>query len=386
MIIDGASSGLRAKTSLINSTISPLAAGATFTGGWEKVTAFPSVMLAVKTDQMGSAFMEFSPDGVNLDSSLTYKVSANIPDIHRLSVGREYYRSCFTNTSTSGQAFLRLQTIYGDQVALTAPANLNIQQDADASVVRPTDFGYELALGKWEGTTLWNKWGYNADIDGAAETIWSSGGLFSRLTSASGLTVVSSSTADTAAGTGVQSIVIYAIDENYLAKTIVVTLNGTTPVIVPTGTLTTFGINRAAVYAAGSGGFNAGTITITATTGGAIQATIPLGEGSSQHAFFFVQAGHKALIDWLYINMIKTSGGGKPEIITKCWVTSLVSGARYEVFRDYIDVSVENHTHLNPAKPLLVVGEKSLLEFQSSTDTTNTAVSLRFNLTEIKAE
>lgn len=254
----------------------------------------------------------------------------------------------------------------------------------DKAAGHTEDYHYKVATGKVPGSTTWNKWGYNADIDAAAvETVWSPGGIFSRLTSASGVTVVSSSANDAAAGTGAQSIIIYAIDENFLTKLIVVTLNGTTPVVVPTGTATILGINRASIYLAGSGGVNAGDITITATTGGSTQAVIPLGEGSTQHAFFFVQAGHRALLDWLYINVVKTSGGSKPIVITKCWVTSLVSGAKYEVFRDYLDAAVENHNELRPPQPF-VVGEKSLIEFQCDTDTNSTSVSLRFSLIEAK--
>jgi hypothetical protein len=369
--------------SLLNSTTTLLTAGSTFTGVWELVTSYSSVMLAVKTDQNGAALMDFSPDGVYVDSTLTYEVSAGIPDIHRLSVGRAYYRVRFTNTSASDQTYLRLQTIYGNQTALSAPANLTIQQDADATIVRPTNYHYEVALGKWNNNTTWNKWGYNADIDTTTATVWSKQGLFTRLTSASGVTVVSTDVNDTAGGTGAQSIIIYAIDENFLTKIFVVTLNGTTPVVVPTGTATILGINRAAIYLAGSSGQNAGTIGITATTGGTTQAEIPVGAGSTQHAFFFVQADHTALMDWIYINMVKTSGGGKPTITTKCWVTSLVSGAKYEVFRDYIDVAVENHAELRPSQPF-VVGEKSLIEFQATTDTVNTAISVRFSLIEVK--
>lgn len=360
-----------------------LTAGSTFEGGWNRCEFMPSVVVSVLTDQEGTLYMEFSPDGENVDSSLSYKVAAGVNDVHRLTITRAYYRTRFTNTSSSNQTYFRLQTIFGNQTALAAPANLAIQQDADASIVRPTNYNYEVALGKWNDNTTWNKWGYNADIDTTTATIWSKQGLFTRLTSASGVTVVSTSTNDTAGGTGAQSIIIYAIDENFLTKIFVVTLNGTTPVVVPTGTATILGINRASIYLAGSTGQNAGTIGITATTGGTTQAEIPVGAGSTQHAFFFVQANHTALMDWLYINMVKTSGGGKPEIITKCWVTSLVSGAKYEVFRDYIDVAVENHTELRLAQPF-VVGEKSLIEFQATTDTANTAVSLRFSLIEVK--
>jgi hypothetical protein len=158
----------------------------------------------------------------------------------------------------------------------------------------------------------------------------------------------------------------------------VVTLNGTGSVVT---TNTFLGVNRAAIYAAGTGGVNAGTITITATTGGAVQTAIPATAGTSQHAFFFVQASHTALMDWLYINVNKLSGGTAPRVTVRGLVTSLVSRAKYEVFRTTIDTAVENTIEMRPSQPF-VVGEKSLIEFQATTDTNNTVAAVRFSFIE----
>ena len=36
-----------------------------------------------------------------------------------------------------------------------------------------------VALGEVPGATTWNKWGFNQDVDSAAEeTVWSVGGVF----------------------------------------------------------------------------------------------------------------------------------------------------------------------------------------------------------------
>ena len=243
------------------------------------------------------------------------------------------------------------------------------------------NYHYQIALGQRAGETTWNKWGYNSDVDLAAtETVWSVGGLFARLTSASGMTVVSSSTDDAVGGTGAQSIIVYSVDANNVAQLNVVALNGTTPVVIPTGTITFLGINRASIYLAGSGGLNAGDITITATTGGSTQAVIPTGEGSTQHAFFFVQAGHTALLDWLHFNIVRPEGQN-PVVTVKGWITSLVSGARYEILRIIVDTSVQNTIELRPTQPF-IVGEKSLLEFRVSTNKNDTQVSARFSLIE----
>ena len=244
-----------------------------------------------------------------------------------------------------------------------------------------TDYKYNAALGKVAGATVWNKWGYNADIDTAAqETIWSPGGLLTYMTSADTLDIVSSDVNDTSAGTGARSIIIYGVDENRASQIEVVTLNGTTPV---TTTNQWLGVNRMSIYLAGSSAANEGDITASATTAATTQAEIPATQGSTQHAFFFTQAGHTALADWLWLNINKISGGGSPRVTIQAWVTSLVSGAQYEVFEATIDTSVENTVELRPSQPF-VIGEKSLFELRASTDTNNTVVNARFSLIEVQ--
>jgi len=367
--------------STLNSSSTLLNASATFTGTGEDVSQYASVVIAVATDQNGSYTVQFSNDNTNWDSTLTrYYNTAQINVPHRFTITRRYCRVTFTNTSASNQTYLRLQTAFGNKQDLNIPIDSTISQDYDAVAVRPTDFHYETALGRRQGATTWNLWGYNSDIDIGTETVWSVGGTFTRIVTARTLSIVSTDANDTSAGTGARSIVVYGVNANYKAQTVVVTMNGTTPVVT---TETWLGVNRIAIYSAGSGGVNAGVITATASTEATVQSEMPTGLGVSQQAFFFVQADHQALIDWLYITLVKNSGGTQPILITKAWVTSLVSGAKYEVFRDFINGSIENHTELKPSQPF-VVGEKSLIEFQSTTDVNNAETSLRFSLIEVR--
>lgn len=243
------------------------------------------------------------------------------------------------------------------------------------------NYNYKVALGKVSGAVTWNKFGYNDDVDtGDAEVIWSVGGAFTRLTTASTLQVVSTSASDTSAGTGARSVIIYGINGSYTAVTEVVTLNGITPVATTNSYL---GVNRVAIYLSGSGGKNAGAINVTATTGGSTQAQIPLGEGTTQQAFFFTQANKTALLDWLVINCNKLSGSS-PKVTIRGWVVSQVSGSRYEVFRHLLDTSIRNTIEYRPSQPF-IVGEKSLIYFEASTDTNNTVITLRFSLIETNA-
>lgn len=243
-------------------------------------------------------------------------------------------------------------------------------------------FNYQVARNKIDGTETWNKWGYNGDVDIGTETIWSPGGTPAPMPSAQTLTITSSSTDDDSTGTGAQSIIIYGVDGSYQSQIEVVTMDGTSNVVTSN---TWLGVNRMAIYLAGTGKTNAGIITATATSAATTQAAIPAASGSTQHAFFFVQAGYTALADWLWINAIKTAGGAKPELTIKGIVTSLVSGAQYDVFTGYMDVNVSNSLELRPSQPF-VVGEKSLLEFRCTSNTDNAAITCRFSLIEISDE
>ena len=113
-----------------------------------------------------------------------------------------------------------------------------------------------------------NKFGYNADIDGTHEDIWTTGGTLTRLSSAETMSVVSTSTADDTGGTGSITIQIEGIDNDWDVLKESVTLNGT-------GAVTTTGsflrINRMFITSSGSGQTNAGKITATASSAATVQ-------------------------------------------------------------------------------------------------------------------
>ena len=138
-----------------------------------------------------------------------------------------------TNNSGSATTSFRLNTyICKETGILNIPVDSTMAQDYDAISTRPSDFHTEVALGRRQGVTTWNKFGYNPDIDSSTEVVASFGGTFQYLTSGETIDIVSSSTADDGdpAGTGVNSIVIYGVDENWDEQTEVVTMNGTTTV------------------------------------------------------------------------------------------------------------------------------------------------------------
>jgi hypothetical protein len=136
--------------SVSNNTSTVLAAGATWTGTGEDVTGYGSVVVALKTDQAGTLYMEFSPDGTNWDSSLSFSVAVGVNEVHRLSVTRSHFRARFTNTSGSTQGYFRLQSLFGAQPPLTSALNSTVQTDADSLVTR------SVLLGQTDGGTYVN--------------------------------------------------------------------------------------------------------------------------------------------------------------------------------------------------------------------------------------
>lgn len=171
---------INCKLSTLNSTITPLSGVTTWTGTSEECYMYNSVITSVKTDQAGTLYMEFSTDGSNWDSSLTFSVAAGTNEVHRLTTSKRYFRARFSNISVSDQTYIRLQTIYGDKELLTSTLNSTIQRDADALVVRPTDFNLLVTEGLYQNTTITIKDGFNPDIHTASvpEDINNEGGVY----------------------------------------------------------------------------------------------------------------------------------------------------------------------------------------------------------------
>jgi len=360
-----------------NSSTTPLTNGSTFTGTGE-LNVSTDVMLYVYADQNGVLYAEFSQDGTNWDTSLSFQYRTDrINPPHILVKGYRYYRTRFTNDSGSDQTEFRLSTYYGSFQKLTAPINGTLAENYDAITTTPTDYRSEIAMGKRQGRSLWNKFGYNADVDtGGQEIVASFGGTFNIMTTADTLNVVSASANDTSAGTGARTILITGIDENFLSQTETVTMNGATPVTTSNQWL---GVNRVIVLSSGSSNSNEGIITITDTSGTVgTQADVAAGGSVTQQAIFHTQINHQLLTEWLFVNVRKLSGGGSPRVTIRGYSYSRVTDTTYEIFDYDIDTAVENSLELSPKSPF-VVGGREVFYFTAETDTNNTSVRLRFS-------
>ena len=138
------------------------------------------------------------------------------------------------------------------------------------------------------------KFGQNETVGTSYEDItpW---GNWTTLTSAETMNVVSDNTADSSTGTGVRTLQIRGLDNNYDEISEDVTMNGTNAV---TTTKSFLVIHRMEMLTAGSIQTNVGDITVTASSAGTTQAMIN-GTHSTTQAFYVVPRGyHAVLIGW----------------------------------------------------------------------------------------
>lgn len=367
-----------------NSSTAVLASSGVFTGEWIDASGFSDVIVSVSTDQDGTYSVQFSPDGTNVDSTLTryYRTDQiNVP--HRFTITRRYFRVVFTNTSASSQTYFRLQTHYGSYSNLNTPIDSTMSQDFDAIAVRPTDIFSEVVLGTRQGYNAFLKFGYNDDIaSSSAEVVASFGGTFTPLSTASTLDLVSSDAADTnSSGTGARSVFITGVDANREFQFEFVNLNGTSTV---TTTNTWLGVNRIVVYTSGSSETNVGDITATATTGGSNQAQIPAGTGVTQQLIFFNQDGHQALIKQITLNCLKLSGGSSPRVtfFVNVW-NPKTTDSIYVIRRFKLDTATSNDIVREFDIPIKL-DPTDVLWVTCETNTNNTSVDGEIDIVEVK--
>jgi hypothetical protein len=237
---------------------------------------------------------------------------------------------------------------------------------------------YELQVSKGQvaGASSVYKFGYNPDVNGTEETIWSQGGDVVWPAAAFTAFISSSSTADTSAGTGAQTVTVEGLDENYAFQSVTVNMNGQTQVQIgdASGWIR---INRAFVAVAGSGGTAAGTVYIAATgvssgvPTGTIYASITDGN-QTQMAVYTVPASHTLYLD----DLIFTAAISVANNYATVKLNTRDFGSN--VFRTkFINVLQSNELVIEFVFPL-AIPEKTDIECRAVTSNTNNQIGASF--------
>jgi len=230
------------------------------------------------------------------------------------------------------------------------------------------DFYFQASTGEINGLEAVNKFGSNLNIDigSTPETIWSSGGVYTFPSSSGSITVVSSSAADSAAGTGARTILVEGVDENYRKITQTFTMNGVTPVTSSINNW--FRAYRAFVVTAGTGEVNAGAITID--LGATTLATIPIGLGQSQMAVFTIPENKKGYIVSITGSILRSGNNRSANIALYC----RVNGVRRLIYEFTVETTGST-TFTKYFKSPIVVDEKTDLYLNvADVSANNTAI------------
>lgn len=308
--------------SLVNTTSTPLANGAIFTGVWESVAEYPSICVALLTDTSCSLAVQFSSNASNADSTLTFAVAASTNEVHRITVTRRYFRIVITNNSGGAQTYLRAQALVGFQTTLNSPFNSSVALDADTIVVRSVPQTLDLASGRFVGYSVVNKFGKNSDIDTGStpEDIWEGGGLYTGFPSgnAETISVFSDSANDASGGSGARTVRMIGLDTNFNQVEETVTLNGVTPVVT---TQTFKRLHTASVLTSGSSNaaFNAGTITFRHTTTTAnVFLVMAVGRNQTNCSAYTIPAGKTGYLQRVTSSILR--GGATASVDAQLYI------------------------------------------------------------------
>lgn len=368
-----------AETSEGNTTTTPLASGATFTGPFEE-TGSPDVMVSCQTDNSGTLFFDFSPDGTNVNTFPTdgFVVSPGIHEFHVAVKGPRQFRARLVNDS-GAQSYLRLYTYYGQFKQPNAPLNQTVSLDSDASQVRPTDFQDEVRIGRRSGVTGWTKFGYRSGLTASAgeQTIWNTTGNFTPQSAAETYTITYDNTTDGEGTTGALTLAVSYIDGATGQETVSVHTLGNDG--SDTTSFSAYGINRVAVSSSGTANMNTNAITFTGTSSSNVAAVVPALESVTNQSVFTMAEDRDGILKLINVDVSKPSGGNAKVLVRGYVYNRFPADTCYRIFRRQIDTSVRTDSDLDDPVGF-ALSPTDVIYFIADTDTNGAEVDVRFSL------
>lgn len=223
----------------------------------------------------------------------------------------------------------------------------------------PTDVGFTNRISLSEYPNLYRRAfgiGFNPDIDilTVPEDCWGGDGLFNWPAVATQMQIRSTDVNDTAAGTGMRTLTIAALDASYNEVTINITLNGTTAVQLPSLILRQNGIRG---LTAGSVGTNVGTIILEDTVGVVPRGTILAGSGVANQAPYTVPAGFTLIVPQLFLNVGSPGGTVNQFAQMRTWFRASTANAC--AIQPLIIGTTNGSPYPHMSDPPIVVAEKT---------------------------
>jgi len=287
-----------------NSTKTPLGSSTTFTGGWVNVIGFNSITIFGTTDQTGTFYADFSTDESTTAKTITLATATATLGYHVLIPFCKFFRIRLINDSVA-QTSLNIQVILSiyDRSAMAA-AIVNGGSSGDNVTITNNSI-VDINRGSFSGQSTIRVVGVNPSIVTNTSEKICLNGTMNWLTSATTFEVVSTNTNDTAAGSGVQSVKIYGLDENWALANEIIATAGTSD---STATTTTFiRVFHAECINNGTyGGTNLGNITIK-TSADSVHMVIGIGDGITKFGGYTIPSDSTGYITKIAGNVDKTS-------------------------------------------------------------------------------
>lgn len=194
------------------------------------------------------------------------------------------------------------------------------------------DFLARTSLGRVNGGSAFVIAGNAAAIQTAEAPclLWDLKTPFVFQAAAQSLEILSSSANDAAAGTGARTILVQSLDADLNEVSTIVTMNGTTPVVLAGAHLH---VNLMVLATHGSGNVNAGNITLRVAGGGAVQGYIAAGVGMMRAFKFTVPAGKIGVITSFFANANNATGSNI--VVTSSFKARLPSGLELNTLTNY---------------------------------------------------
>ena len=169
--------------------------------------------------------------------------------------------------------------------------------------------GVNIEKGTSTGKTGLDVLGRNSALAATYETVTETSGVQGYINHADSLDVVAASANDDTSGTGIRTITIYGLDDDWAVQSEIVTLAGGATVRTAAEFLRVY---RVDATTAGSGGVAAGAITIQNAANDTTLATIPTGETGSHQGMFSVPAGKTLYV----IHFYGSTASGVLQVVT----------------------------------------------------------------------
>lgn len=193
---------------------------------------------------------------------------------------------------------------------------------------------------------------------------------WSTLDAAAAQEIVSSDTNDTAAGTGARTVLISGLNTSYDEISETVSLNGTTAVAL---TKTYLRINAMVVASAGSGGVNAGNLTVRTVSGSTTLAVMAAGENTLLQGVYTIPNKYRGYL--LMYRALRNATNGFSAFINY----RTQGGVWQRLVADVSNGAGPNGIERNFLFPRLLAA-KSDLDLRVNVQTGNTAASGNFSL------